>query len=82
MDVVSTIDLGRMVQAHEQKCALATLAVQQRDSSRQLLFDEQMQLCGRRAGRDAQPEMVRTVQRAASAGIFRHSRDFAATCCR
>jgi len=36
--------------------------VQRRDSSRQLLFDGQMQLCGRRAGRDALPEMVRAVQ--------------------
>ncbi len=62
VDVVSTIDLQRMLQAHKQTGALATLAVQQRDSSRQLLFDEQMQLCGRRAGRDAQPEIVRTVQ--------------------
>jgi mannose-1-phosphate guanylyltransferase len=63
VDVVSTIDLGCMVESHKEKRALATLAVQQRDSSRQLLFDEQMELCGRRAGRDAQPEMVRTVQR-------------------
>jgi mannose-1-phosphate guanylyltransferase len=61
VDVVSTIDLQRMVQVHKQSGALATLAVQQRHSSRQLLFDEQMQLCGRRAGRDAQPEMVRAV---------------------
>jgi NDP-sugar pyrophosphorylase family protein len=62
VDVVSTIDLERMVRAHQQNDALATLAVQQRDSSRQLLFDEQMKLCGRRAGREAQPEMVRAVQ--------------------
>jgi NDP-sugar pyrophosphorylase family protein len=63
VDVVSTIDLQRMVDSHKQDGALATLAVQQRDSSRQLIFDEQMQLCGRRAGRDKQPEMVRAVQR-------------------
>src|SRR3984957_11329665 len=59
VDVVSTIDIKRMVQFHRDNQALATLAVQHRDSSRQLLFDEQLQLCGRRAGRDAKPEIVR-----------------------
>jgi NDP-sugar pyrophosphorylase family protein len=34
--------------------------VQHRDSSRQLLFDEHHQLCGRRASREAKPEIVRT----------------------
>lgn len=60
VDVVSTIDLQRMVQFHRDNKALATLAVQHRDSSRQLLFDEHHQLCGRRAGREAKPEIVRT----------------------
>ena len=32
--------------------ALATLAVQDRETSRYLLFDEQLQLCGRRSGPD------------------------------
>jgi NDP-sugar pyrophosphorylase family protein len=59
VDVVSNIDLQRMVQFHRDNQALATLAVQQRETSRQLLFDEQLQLCGRRAGRDAKPEIVR-----------------------
>jgi NDP-sugar pyrophosphorylase family protein len=48
VDVLSTIDLGRMIRFHTEQNALATLAVQQRESSRQLLFDEQGQLCGRR----------------------------------
>jgi mannose-1-phosphate guanylyltransferase len=61
VDVVSTIDLESMVQAHKDNHALATLAVQHRDTSRYLLFDEQLQLCGRRAGRDQQPEMARMV---------------------
>ena len=47
VDVLSTIDLGKMVKFHCQQNALATLAVQQRESSRQLLFDEHLQLCGR-----------------------------------
>jgi NDP-sugar pyrophosphorylase family protein len=59
VDVLSTIDLDQMVQAHRQNQALATLAVQQRETSRYLLFDEQNQLCGRRAGRDQSPEIVR-----------------------
>jgi mannose-1-phosphate guanylyltransferase len=61
VDVVSTIDLQRMVQFHKDNRALATLAVQQRDSSRYLLFDEQLQLCGRTIGREAKPEIVRAV---------------------
>ena len=62
VDVISTIDLERMVQFHKQNQALATLAVQKRDSSRQLLFDDQGQLCGRRAGRDQKLEIVRPFQ--------------------
>jgi NDP-sugar pyrophosphorylase family protein len=52
VDVLSTVDLGEMVRFHRESGALATLAVQQRGSSRQLLFDESGQLCGRRAGSD------------------------------
>jgi mannose-1-phosphate guanylyltransferase len=59
VDVLSTIDLRRMVQFHTEKQALATLAVQNRESSRVLLFNDQQRLCGRRAGRNHQPEIVR-----------------------
>jgi mannose-1-phosphate guanylyltransferase len=59
VDVISTIDLGRMLEFHRENRALATLAVQRRETSRYLLFDEQNQLCGRRAGRDGAPEIVR-----------------------
>jgi NDP-sugar pyrophosphorylase family protein len=45
-----------MVQFHTEQNALATLAVQERASSRQLLFDEQGQLCGRRVGRATKAE--------------------------
>lgn len=48
VDVVSTIDLGKMLDTHEEKRALATLAVQHRPSSRQLLFDQNGLLIGRR----------------------------------
>src|SRR5438034_1937829 len=50
VDVLSNIDLGRMVRAHISTGALATLAVKQRETSRYLLVDEQNQLCGRRHG--------------------------------
>jgi len=59
VDVISTIDLRRMVQLHTEKQALATLAVQNREASRYLLFDGQLQLCGRRSGCDQNPEFVR-----------------------
>ena len=57
VDVLSTIDLRRMVQFHTENQALATLAVQDRKTSRYLLFDDQLQLCGRRSG-DDEPEFV------------------------
>jgi NDP-sugar pyrophosphorylase family protein len=59
VDVISTIDFARMVQAHKANQALVTLAVQKRESSRQLLFDEHQQLCGRLADRDKAPEIAR-----------------------
>jgi NDP-sugar pyrophosphorylase family protein len=50
VDVISTIDLRRMVEFHNANEALATLAVQDRQTSRPLLFDEKLQLCGRGTG--------------------------------
>jgi NDP-sugar pyrophosphorylase family protein len=58
VDVISTIDLERMIRVHKQNSALATLAVKSRKSSRYLLFDDQLQLCGRRIS-DQEPELVR-----------------------
>ena len=63
VDVISTIDLGRMLKFHGEHQALATMAVQDRETSRHLLFDDHNQLCGRRAGRDGNPELVRSSQR-------------------
>ena len=59
VDVISTIDLARMMQFHTEQNALATLAVQDRETSRYLLFDEGGELCGRRAGRDGKADLVR-----------------------
>lgn len=46
VDVLTTLDLNAMIAAHKADDAIATLAVMKRDSSRQLLFDEHMILCG------------------------------------
>jgi NDP-sugar pyrophosphorylase family protein len=59
VDVLSSIDLRVMVTFHREHEALATLAVQQRESARQLLFDEHSQLCGRRNAGDTSAEIVR-----------------------
>ncbi|HWT66188.1 MAG TPA: sugar phosphate nucleotidyltransferase, partial [Terracidiphilus sp.] len=59
VDVLSDIDLNAMREFHEKNAALATMAVQERRTSRYLLFNEQGLLCGRRTGLDGEPEMVR-----------------------
>jgi NDP-sugar pyrophosphorylase family protein len=60
VDVVSTIDFQRLTNFHNENHALATLVVQERESSRYLLFGDQGELCGRRIGRDQAPELVRS----------------------
>jgi len=62
VDIVSAINLEEMAEAHKKSAALATLAVQERSSSRQLLFDRQGRLCGRRAGREAADEIARSAE--------------------
>ncbi len=59
VDVISTIDFGEMLKSHQSTGALATLAVQNRDTSRYLLLDEHNELCGRRTGRDGKEEIGR-----------------------
>src|SRR5271166_1315381 len=59
VDVISTIDLERMLRFHTENQALATLAVQHRESSRYLLFAQQVRLCGRRSGHDREDNVVR-----------------------
>ena len=62
VDVISTIDFARMVRFHREHQALATLAVQHRETSRYLLFDQQGLLCGRRAGSNQNTELARPCQ--------------------
>jgi NDP-sugar pyrophosphorylase family protein len=63
VDVISTIDLRRMVEFHTQHQALATLAVQNRETSRYLLFDPQLHLCGRRSGPHQKPDQKNEIVR-------------------
>jgi NDP-sugar pyrophosphorylase family protein len=55
VDVISTIDLGRMVRFHSENDALATMAAQDRKTSRPLLFDEGGELRGRGRDENAMP---------------------------
>lgn len=60
VDVISSIDLHVLLNFHRERHALATLAVQQRESSRQLLFGADDELSGRWiSGRD--PEFARPI---------------------
>ncbi len=47
VDVISAIDLAAMVRFHAERKALATLAAQNRETARPLLFDQDGQLRGR-----------------------------------
>jgi NDP-sugar pyrophosphorylase family protein len=58
VDVISNIDLELMLQFHRERQALATLAVQRRETSRYLLFAENSELCGRKPGQ-GEAEIVR-----------------------
>jgi NDP-sugar pyrophosphorylase family protein len=62
VDVISTIDLQLMVEVHKKNKALATLAVQERKTSRCLLFNDQLELCGRRLVKEEKTEIVRPAQ--------------------
>ncbi len=46
VDILTNLDLGKMIAAHLMTSNMATLAVMQRESSRHLLFDKDMRLCG------------------------------------
>jgi len=58
VDVLSSIDLRRMLEFHIENQALATLAVKDRKTSRYLLFNKHLQLFGRRSGKGSGQEIV------------------------
>jgi len=70
VDVISSIDLARMIEFHLAHDALATLAVQDRPTSRPLLFDEHGRLCGR-------PPRSSPQKTSQAAGLARHGLGFA-----
>lgn len=45
-DVISNVDLAKMMEFHYQSGAMVTLAVSRRDSSRVFYFDDNQSLCG------------------------------------
>jgi NDP-sugar pyrophosphorylase family protein len=72
VDVISTIDLERMMRFHVENRALASLAVQERKTRRYLLFDENLELCGRKPATEQNAQIVRSCSHAtplAFAGI-------------
>ncbi len=62
VDVLSNIDLKEMYRYHVEKEALATLAVQTRQTGRYFLFDEHDRLCGWESVTKNQKMLARTPQ--------------------
>lgn len=60
VDVLTNLQLGKMIAQHKVSGAMATLAVMQRESSRQLLFDTDMQLCGWLNNKTGEQKIVRS----------------------
>lgn len=58
-DVLSSIDLHNLVEYHNEKGGLATMAVRERISDRYLLFDKQMQLSGWKNVKTGELKIVR-----------------------
>jgi N-acetyl-alpha-D-muramate 1-phosphate uridylyltransferase len=59
VDILTNLDLHKLVSAHLKSKAIATLAVMKRDSSRHFLFDNNMQLCGWRNNKTGEERMAR-----------------------
>lgn len=60
-DVLTTLNLGKMIKQHEAERSCATLAVMKRPSSRELLFDDSMSLCGWRNNNTGEMKVARHV---------------------
>ncbi len=71
-DVLTDLDLGSMIQFHQEKKPLATLAVTNRSSSRYFLFDQNERLCGwrnKRTGEEKIPVPGVSLSQKAFSGI-------------
>lgn len=62
VDVLTNLDLGKMIATHDQSGALATLAVMNRATSRYLLFNDEMELCGWTNDKTGEVKMARAAQ--------------------
>lgn len=58
VDVLTNLDLGEMIAAHKGGNNIATLAVMQRASSRHLLFNNDMKLCGWQNNKTGEQKIV------------------------
>lgn len=58
VDIVSSIDLGKVLEKHLKEKALVTLAVSQRKTSRYLLFNEEEALCAWENRKTAEKKIV------------------------
>jgi N-acetyl-alpha-D-muramate 1-phosphate uridylyltransferase len=58
-DILTDLDLSKLIRDHFQHRPLATLAVTGRTTSRYFLFDEQMELCGWRNTKTGQERIAR-----------------------
>lgn len=61
VDMLTNLNLKALIQNHQLSGALATLAVMKRESSRQLLFDNEMQLCAWRNNNNGEMKVAREV---------------------
>lgn len=72
VDILTNLNLTSLIALHRQRGADATLAVMQRASSRYLLFDETLRLCGWRnekTGEEKRPVRSEVLQPRAFSGI-------------
>ncbi len=70
VDIVSTINLKDFYKLHLESKAVASLAVQRRETTRPLLFDENMSLCGKKSKHDGQFNIVKSPTGAVSQWAF------------
>ncbi len=61
VDVLTDLDLNRLMEAHRRSEALATLAVRERETTRYFLFDEEDRLCGWQSLESNETRMARSV---------------------
>ena len=73
VDIISDIDLQKMLRFHCKQKAMATLAIRNRETQRYLLFDENFQLCGKENCKTNEKNLVLTVPKNAHLQRFAFS---------